>query len=156
MWLVARSHNTTSWKTNTSTARWTAGKEGRARGGEKARRIGGRPALACEKAIGQHDQGEVPMQPIPAPPLVVVQAALAFGILIKLLDGPAAVGQLDQPLQRRVRGQVTVIPLDLPAFARPRPPAQQPPLPPPGDALMAGGELPAPPGPMHPAGPEPV
>src|SRR2546430_14207344 len=156
MWLVARSHNTTSWKTNTSSGGGTGGNDGRLEGGEKPRRIGGRPALACEKAIGQHDQGEVPMQPTPAPPLVVVQAALAFGILIKLLDGPAAVGQLDQPLQRRVRGQVTVIPLDLAAFARPRPLAEQPPFRPPGAALMAGGELPAPPGPMHPAGPEPV
>ena len=94
------------------------------------------------------------MQPIPAPPLVVVQAALAFGILIKLLDGPAAVGQLDQPLQRRVRGQVTVIPLDLAAFARPRPLAEQPPFRPRGDALMAGGELRATRGPMHPHGHE--
>src|SRR4051812_14882445 len=107
------SHNTTSWKSHTSTWRWTAGKDGRSPEGEKARRIGGSPALARQKTVGQHDQREVPMQAIPAPALVVVQTAFAFGILIELLDGPAAVGQLDQPTQRRVRGQGTVIPLDL-------------------------------------------
>jgi hypothetical protein len=49
------------------------------------------------------------MQPIPAPALIVVQPTLALRIFIELLNGPAAVGQLDQPLQRRIRGQVTVL-----------------------------------------------
>src|SRR5215217_7144642 len=104
------SHNTTSWKSHSSTRRWTAGNDGRSPEGGKAHQVGGYPALTREKAIGQHDQGEVPMQAIPAPALVMVQTAFAFGILIELRDGPAAVGQLDQPLQRRVRRQITVIP----------------------------------------------
>src|SRR5215831_19559318 len=148
------SHTTTSWNSPSSTWRWTAGNDGRSPEGGKARRVGGHPALACEKAIGQHDQGEVPMQAIPAPALVVVQTAFAFGILIELLDGPAAVGQLDQPVQRRVHRQITVIPLDLAAFARQRPLAEQPPFRPSGDPMMTGGELRATRGPMHPDGHE--
>ena len=58
------------------------------------------------------------MHAIPAPPLVVVQATLALGILVELLDGPAAMRQFDQPAQRRVRREVTVIPLEVAAFAR--------------------------------------
>src|SRR5262249_46466809 len=72
-------------------------------------RVGGHPALARQKTVGQHDQCEVPMQPIPAPALIVVQPTLALRVFIELLNGPAAVGQLDQPPQRRIRGQVTVI-----------------------------------------------
>src|SRR4030095_16298824 len=87
------SHNTTSWKSHSSTWRWTAGKDGRSPEGGKAGRVAGHPALARQKTVGQHDQCEVPMQTIPAPPLVVVQPALAFGILVELLNGPAAVGQ---------------------------------------------------------------
>src|SRR5262245_12184671 len=122
------SHNTTSWKSHRSTWRWTAGNDGRSPEGGKARRMGGHPALTREKTIGQHDQREVPMQPIPTPALIVVQATLALRIFIELLNGPAAVGQLDEPLQRRIRGPVTVIPLDLAAFARQRTLAEQPPF----------------------------
>src|SRR5215475_13393429 len=135
------SHNTTSWNSHSSTWRWTAGNDGRSPEGGKARRVGGHPALACEKAIGQHDQGEVPMQAIPAPALVVVQTTFAFGILIELLDGPAAVGHLNQPLQRRVRRQGTVIPLGLAAFARQRTLTEQPPLRSRTDARMTRREL---------------
>src|SRR5262249_57526594 len=91
------SHNTTSWKSHSSTWRWTAGNDGRSPEGGKARQIGGRPALARQKAIREHDQREMAMQAIPAPALVVVQTAFAFGILIELLDGPPALGQLHQP-----------------------------------------------------------
>ena len=86
------SHNTTSWKSHSSTWRWTTEKDGRAPEGGKARHIGGHPALTRKKAIGQHDQREVSMQAIPASTLVVVQTAFAWGILIELLDEPAAVG----------------------------------------------------------------
>src|SRR5215831_4150066 len=112
------SHNTTSWKSHRSTWRWTAGKDGRSPEGGKARRVGGRPALVRQKAISEHDPREMPMQAIPAPPLVVVQATLALGVLIELLDGPAAVGQLDQALQRCLRQQVAEVPLEVAAFAR--------------------------------------
>src|SRR5215470_5395110 len=112
------SHNTTSWKSHRSTWRWTAGNDGRSPEGGKARRVGGHPALARQKTVGQHDQGEVPMQPIPAPPLVVVQATLALGVLIELLDGPAAMGQLDEPAQWRVGRQGTEVPFEVTTFAR--------------------------------------
>ena len=60
------------------------------------------------------------MQAIPPPPLVMVEATLALGVLVELLNGPAAMGQFHQPLQWRVRWQVTEIPLHLTAFARQR------------------------------------
>src|SRR5262249_13491034 len=148
------SHNTTSWKSHTSTWRWTAGNEGRSPEGGKAHRVGRHPALTRQKTVGQHHQREMPLQAIPAPALIVVQATLALRVFIELLNGPAAVGQLDQPPQRRIRGQVTVIPLDLAAFARQRTLAEQPPFRPRGDPMMAGGELRPTRGPMHPYGHE--
>ena len=149
---MAISHNTTSWKSHSSTWRWTAGNDGRSPEGGKAREISGQPALACEETISQHDQGEVPMQPIPTPALVMVQPALALGVLIELFNGPAAVGQGDQPVQRRVRRQVPVIPLDLAAVTRHRALAEQPALWAGGDAVMAGRQLRAARGPVHPYG----
>src|SRR5262252_7869979 len=144
------SHNTTSWKSPRSTWRWTAGNDGRSPEGGKARRVGRHPALARQETIGQHDQREVPMQAIPAPALIVVQATLALGVLIELLNRPATVGQLDQPLQRRVRRQVTQVPFHLAALARHRTLAEQPALRARGDAVMARGQLRATRGPMHP------
>ena len=81
------------------------------------------------------------MQPIPTPALVVIQTTLALGILVELLDGPAAVRQFDQPWQWGIRGQGTEIPFDLTACAWHRPLAQQPALGSRADAVMAGGEL---------------
>ena len=114
------SHNTTSWKSHTSTWRWIAGNDGRSPEGGKARRVGGRPALPRQKAIGQHDEGEMPMQAIPASALIVVQPTLALGILIELLNRPAAVGQLDQPLPWGVRRLGAKVPLAVTAVARHR------------------------------------
>src|SRR5215475_8476857 len=107
------SHNTTSWKSHRSTWRWTAGNDGRSPEGGKARRIGGRPALARQKTLGQHAQREGPMQAVPAPALVRIQATLARGVLIALLHRPAAVGHLDQPLQRRGGRQGAEGPLEV-------------------------------------------
>src|SRR5438067_13020731 len=135
------SHNTTSWKSHSSTWRWTAGNDGRSPEGGKAYRVGRRPALTRQKTVGQHHQREMPMQPIPTPALVVIQTTLALGILVELLDGPAAVRQFDQPWQWGIRGQGTEIPFDLTACAWHRPLAQQPALGSRADAVMAGGEL---------------
>ena len=146
------SHNTTSWNSHSNTWRWTAGKDRRSPEGGKARQVGGRPALACQKAIGQHDQREMAMQAIPAAALVMVQATLAFGIFVELLNRPAAMRHLHQALQRRVRWEVTVIPLHLTALARQGTLAEQPTLWPGGDPMMAGGQLCTPCGPMHPYG----
>src|SRR5262249_18789026 len=82
----------------------------------------------------------MPMQAIPAPPRGMVQTAFALCLLHELLDGPAAVGQFDQPLQRRVRWQGTVIPFDLAALARQGTLAEQPPLRSRVDTRMTGGE----------------
>src|SRR5215470_5449233 len=135
------SHNTTSWKSHMSTWRWTAGNDGRSPEGGKARRIGGRPALARQKTIGQHDQREMPMQAIPAPPLVVVQATLALGVFIELLDGPAAMGQLDQPAQWRVCWQGTEVPLEVTTCAQYGTLAEEPAFRPGTDTRMTRREL---------------
>src|SRR4029453_17948457 len=78
------SHNTTSWKSHRSTWRWTAGNDGRSPEGGKAHRVGRRPALTRQKTVGQHHQRQMPMQPIPPPALVVIQATFALGVLIEL------------------------------------------------------------------------
>src|SRR5262249_48588206 len=122
------SHNTTSWNRHRSTWRWTAGKDGRSPEGGKARRVGGRPALARQKAIREHDECEVPMQAIPTPPLVMVQATFAFGVLVELLDGPTAVRQFDQAVQRRVRGQIAEVLLEVAVLAREATLTEQPAL----------------------------
>src|SRR5262249_46305633 len=146
------SQSTTSWKSHSNTWRWTAGNEGRSPEGGKAHRVGGQPALTRQKTVGQHDQGEMPMQAIPAPALVMVQATFALGVLIELLDGPAAVGHLDQALQRGVHRQGTEVPLPVTTVAGHRALAEQPAFRPRGDAVMAGGELGAARGPVHPYG----
>ena len=92
------------------------------------------------------------MQPIPAPTLIVVQPVLALGILVELLNGPAAVRQLDEPLQRRVCGQIAVIPLHIAMCAWHWTLTEQSAFQPGRDAGMAGGELSAARGPVHPHG----
>jgi len=146
------SHNTTSWKSHTSTWRWTAGKDGRTPEGGKARQIGGRPALARQKAIREHDQREMAMQAIPAPALVMGQATLTLGVLIELLDGPAAVGQFDEALQRRVLPKIAAVPLHLAACPRHRAFAEQPALRSRPNTRMARRKLRAPCGPVGPHG----
>ena len=52
-------------------------------------------ALEHQKAIGQQDQGQMPMQAVPASPLVLIQPAFPLGIFVKLLNdvsgpGPAS------------------------------------------------------------------
>src|SRR6516164_2918218 len=135
------SQSTTSWNSHSSTWRWTAGNDRRSPEGGKARRVGGHPALARQKTVGQHDQREVPMQAIPASALIVVQPTLALRVFIELLDGPAAVGQLDQPPQRRVCRQGTEVPLEVTAFARHGTLAEQPAFRPGTDARMTRREL---------------
>src|SRR5262245_14221724 len=146
------SHNTTSWNSHRSTWRWTAGNDGRSPEGGKARRGGGRPPLAGQKAIGEHDQCEMPLQAIPTPALVMVQPALALGVFIKLLNWPATVGQFDQAVQRGVCRQVADVPLVVPAVAWHRALAEQPALRARADTVMAGGKLCPPGGPVHPHG----
>ena len=56
--------------------------------------------LQREETIRQHDQGEMPVQTIPASTLEVIQATFLFGIFVKLLDDPARMSQSDQLLKR--------------------------------------------------------
>ena len=62
-------------------------------------------AVKHEETVGEHDQGQVAMQAIPAASLVMIEAAFLFGIFVKLLNDPARMGQQNQALQRGVCGQ---------------------------------------------------
>ena len=98
-----------------SIRRWSAGGLGRLLRGKSLGRSG--QTLLGQEAVGQHDQTHVAMETVPETALVVVQAALALGIFVELLDAPAAVGQLHQAPQRRLDGQVGEVPLGLPLLA---------------------------------------
>ena len=89
------------------------------------------------------------MPPIPTPALVRVSTACPLGVLVELLHGPAAVGQLHQPWQRRGRRQVPAIPLPLAVCSRHRALAEEPALRSRADAMMAGGALGPTRGPGH-------
>ena len=52
-----------------------------------------------EKTVGEHDQGQMPVQAVPTASLEVIEAAFLFGVFVELLDDPAGVGQQDQSLQ---------------------------------------------------------
>src|SRR5262249_25291901 len=132
------SPNTTSWKSHHSSWRWSAGKEGRSPAGGKARRVGGPPALARANALGQHAQGKMARQTIPASALVRGQAALPCGLLIQWRNGPAARRQGHQAWQGRVRREVAEGPLALAALAWPRAFAAPPPCRAGSDPGLAG------------------
>jgi hypothetical protein len=59
--------------------------------------------------------------------LGMIQATRALGVLIELLNWPGAVGQLDQPVPRRVGRQGAEVPLAVTGFARDGALAEQPP-----------------------------
>src|SRR5262252_1199463 len=121
-WSVARYQRTRSWRSQTSTWRWTAGRLSRrgarrsagaaaegggARGLRGVGLVGGRgggQALQDQEGVGEPDQGQVAVQAGPGAALVVVEPALPLGVLVGLLDGPAGVGQGDQPRQGRLQG----------------------------------------------------
>jgi len=66
-----------------------------------------------EEGVGQHHQGQVPMQALPATPLKVIEATFAFALLIELLDWPAQMCQFHQARQGRLRRQATEKPFGL-------------------------------------------
>ena len=47
-------------------------------------------ALQRQETVSQHDQSQMLVQAVLAPPLEVVQAAFLFGIFVQLLDHEAA------------------------------------------------------------------
>lgn len=65
-------------------------------------------------------------QAVPAPSLVVVQPALAFGVLIELLNRPATMRAFDQTLQRCVIRQIAEIPFRVAALTGQRALTDQP------------------------------
>jgi hypothetical protein len=89
------------------------------------------------------------MPAVPAPALVMIQAPRALGVRIDWLHRPAAVGPLAQPLPRRVGRQGAAVPLAVTVCARYGALAEPPPLRARVDAVMAGGALGAPDGPVH-------
>ena len=116
-----------------STWRCVAGSVGRVLEGEKTslRAMGGECALLHQEAVGQHDQGWVPvedavqpLQAVPAPALAasphlrkVAQATLPFTVLVELLDDPPTVRQGHKALNRSISGQIGVVPLDIAVVA---------------------------------------
>src|SRR5947209_2306467 len=113
---VSMSHKTTSWKSRTSTFRWQAGRlscrpGGKSRPGSRLGLNLLRERLEHEEGVGQHDQGQMAMQPLPAAPLKVVEATFALAILIELLDGPTHMRQCHQTRQGSVSRQATKKPL---------------------------------------------
>ena len=109
-----------------STWRCAAGSVGRfLEGGNTSfRALGDKLALSHQEAVGQHDQGQVTVQAIPAPTLAasphlreVAQATLTFGILVELLDDPPTVRQANETLQGSIRRQIGVVPLDIAVMA---------------------------------------
>src|SRR5438034_267616 len=101
------SQRTRSWNSQSSTCRWTCGRELRVTEGGKvlSHRQRKLQALQRQETRGEHDQGQVPMQPIPASSLEVVQATLLFGLFGKLLDHPACMSQSDELCERGLRRQ---------------------------------------------------
>lgn len=117
---VSMNHNTRSWKSQTITCRWQAGRLICRTGGESAApgQIGWfllPQRLEHEEGVGQHHQGQMPMQPLPGSPLVVTEATFTFGILIELLDGPPQMGQLHQARQGGSAGKLLKNHLGLPS-----------------------------------------
>ncbi|HUV95187.1 MAG TPA: hypothetical protein VMX14_10220 [Anaerolineae bacterium] len=127
------SHLIKSRSKTSSTLRCAAGNVGRVLEGEKTspRATGGECALLHQEAVGQHDQGWVPvedavqpLQAVPAPALAasphlrkVAQAKLTFGVLVELLDDPPTVRQGHKAFNRSISGQIGVVPLDIAVVA---------------------------------------
>src|SRR6185503_17504071 len=96
---------TRSWRSQTRTQRWTSGRVRPVGEGGKAAVVRG-GTLEDQEAIGEHGEGEMTMEAVPASPLIVVQPALALGVFVELLDRPAGMGQFDQPFERGLGRQV--------------------------------------------------
>ena len=71
-----------------------------------------------QKAHGEHHGDRMPVKARPQPTLILVRAQFLFGLLVELLDRVAAMGIVDQLLQRGRGWQVTPIVLVL--FGLPR------------------------------------
>ena len=56
-------------------------------GGAAVRVVGGWMPLEHQEAVGQHDQGQMAMEALPPPALVVIQPTLPLARLKTLLDG---------------------------------------------------------------------
>src|SRR5512142_1978806 len=100
-------HCTRSWSSQTRTRRCASGRLWLGEGGKATTRgrsggVGRLDTLPDKGGVGEHHQCEVTVEAVPAPSLVVIQAALPLGVLVELLDDPARVRKLDQPSKRCV------------------------------------------------------
>lgn len=104
-------HNTRSSSSHTMTCLWIAGSvvclvaEQRGKRFPAGILFGTNAGVHHQEAVGQHRERQVPMQPVPPPPLVVSEPTLSFGVLVELLYGPPSVRKLRQPPKRRVLRQ---------------------------------------------------
>src|SRR5690349_16774893 len=98
-----------SSRSQSTMRRWTCGSGSRRRSGRGGKRPAPPAAPACplpltpllphQEAIRQHDRHRVPVKALPQPPLVLVPAQQALGLLVVLLHPVPPVPVLDQPLQ---------------------------------------------------------
>src|SRR5207247_2698143 len=95
---VSTSQRPRSWNSQSGACRCTCGSELRVTEGGKGLSSRQRQLqpLQREETISQHDQGQVPVQPLPASSLEVVQATFLLGIFVKLFDHPACMSQSDE------------------------------------------------------------
>ena len=83
----------------TKTRRWTAGREWPVPEGGKDRLAVLAMPVDHQEAVRQHNQRQVALESVPSTALIMVEAALAFGVFVELLDGPTHVGQMDKPIE---------------------------------------------------------
>ncbi len=109
------------------TRRWTSGSGPRRRSGRGGKN-GPRPTVPFallplapfqpdQKTVAQQHRKRVPMNPPPAPPLILIPAQLRFRFLLIVLHPVAARRILDQHGQRRVGGEITPEILPVPVLA---------------------------------------
>src|SRR5437899_1447472 len=110
-------HQSTAWwRSHRATSRCTAGSARRPRSGRGGKRVAWATPVWMgtalsqlqpeQKAHGQHHGDRMPVKARPQAALILVPAQLLFGLLMTLLDGVAAMGVVDQLLQRGRSRQV--------------------------------------------------
>ena len=57
--------------------------------------------LECQIRVGKHDQGDMTVKSRPETAFIIVQAKLAFGILVETLDYPPQMGEIHQFFERQ-------------------------------------------------------
>src|SRR5512138_913882 len=84
------------------------------------------PLLSDQEAVNPHHTDRMPMESGPQPPLVLVPAQQALGLLVVPLHPVPPVRVLDHRRQRLLRPEVTPVILRLPGLTAPRSLPDQP------------------------------